>query len=233
MKIGNFTPEDMKGYYTGRPVKILAGNKDPEAGILECDDSMGNHLLSQFNKKGLVRLEFKDNMKEKIEESMDLYHDFWEKQVQEHNAINQRQKQQNLEYIPPSKELIKKAKELGFSLLGQDWEVKKDDDKPENGEIKALKETVSRLTEMVEKLQGQNKVENFENEVAEPAVDIEPFRNKYKKVAIPNIKAWIENNIEDVNKNYPKECKVELAEKYLEGKFEEPCPIVLKEAPDA
>lgn len=219
MIVGNFTPDPISWMHIG-----ITGTIEPGETV-EMDEGRAKHILNKFARRGLIQMQFGDEVEVKKKESMALWMNFWEQQITSFNQHNEDQKEKGNRYARPTKELSEKAKILGLELL-QPWRIEKTDDKivkalqAENVELKATVETQSgQIAQILDMLK--------EGKVDEPAPDKAPGpeaildvvvadnRKKYSSLTIKTMAGWLKNNWEELLV-MPEENRFEIETRYLE-----------------
>jgi hypothetical protein len=128
MIIVNYTPDDIEYVHGGLTGTLKSGEMD------DVDSGKGNFLLNKYDQKGMLKLVFGDDPALKKAEAMELWKEFWTKQIVIHNQANEARQARNLEYSRAPKEVEEHAKVLGLKLLGP-WAAQVSD----NEEMQALK----------------------------------------------------------------------------------------------
>lgn len=135
MIIANYTPDDIKYVHGGIPGIIKSGTME------DMPEAKANFLVNKFDQRGLLKLQFGDDPEEKKAEAMQIYREFWTRQVVNHNQANEKRQARNLEFSRAPGEVERHAKELGLKLLGP-WTATSD----ESVEMKQLRNDNSELT---------------------------------------------------------------------------------------
>lgn len=151
MIIANYTPEDVEWQHVGINGIMKSGE------VKEYDEGRGNHILNKWGARGLLALKFGDNQDEKKREALAVYKKFWERQITNFNQNNEKRKATQLEYVFPTDQQEKHAKELGMDVLGP-WKQKEERGAreqqlaDENAELRiSVKKANARLDEMMAK----------------------------------------------------------------------------------
>lgn len=149
MHVANFTPDKIKWMHVGITGTLKPGD------ITEFDDARGKHILNKWGQRGLLRVTFedRDNEDEKRVEAMEIYNEFWVKQITNFNQHNESLKNENKPYVYPTKELRGKAEDLKIQLVGP-WEVKTEPAGVDQKELDSLKEQIAKLSKL-EDMVGQ------------------------------------------------------------------------------
>ncbi len=148
MIIVNYTPDDIEYVHGGLTGVLVSGEMD------DVESGKGNFLLNKYDQKGMLKLVFGDDVKAKKLEAMELYEEFWTKQVIIHNQANEARQARRLEYSRASKDVEAHAKTLGLKLLGP-WTAQVSESKEltrvkdDNAELRVQ---VNTLTSQVGKL---------------------------------------------------------------------------------
>jgi len=220
MIVGNFTPDPIDWMHIGITGTIKSGE------TVEMDEGRARHILNNFARRGLIQLQFNDDIEVKKKESMKLWVDFWEHQITAFNQHNEDQKEKGNRYARPTPILIEKAKTLGLELL-QPWRIEKTDDKllkALQAENVALKETVgeqsTQINQILEMLKGQQVDTTPESEaVPDPGATFEAEvtanRKKYVSLTAKTMAGWLKNNWEDYQ-GMPEENRFEIETRYQE-----------------
>lgn len=117
MIVANFTPEPIEWMHMGANGTLVPGKVEP------FPDNRGRHILNKFGPRGLVELEFGDDVPKRQQDALKIYKAFWMRQVTIFNQDNERRKNTNREYVTPTKQLLQHAEELGIQLEGP-WSIK-------------------------------------------------------------------------------------------------------------
>ena len=225
MIVGNWTRDPINWMHAGITGTIPGYKEGSEKHIVEMDDARARHILNVFAKIGLVQMQFGDDPKAKMKESIAQYDRFWEHQITVFNQGNEQQKEQGNRYNRPTDLLSAKANEFGLELR-QPWRVPKKDDeaikvlRDENAELRvANKEQgkqIAKILTMLKSSRGPGTTE-------QAAVDIVAInRKKYVSLAEKTMKGWLKNNWDEVQA-MPEENKFEIQTKYQEL-YETPYP---------
>lgn len=231
MIVGNFTPDPIEWMHIGITGVIEPGE------TVEMDEGRARHILNKFAVRGLIQMQFGDEMEGKKKESMRLWVNFWEMQITSFNQHNEDQKEKGNRYARPPVELIEKAKTLGLELL-QPWRIEKTDDKivkalqAENVELKATVETQSgQIAQILDMLKKREADEPEDEPGPEPERVTEPDkapeaeavldvliadnRKKYSSLTVKTMAGWLKNNWEDLLV-MPEENRFEIETRYME-----------------
>jgi hypothetical protein len=120
----------------------------------DVDSGKGNFLLNKYDQRGMLKLVFGDDVKAKKAEAMEIWKDFWIRQIVNHNQANEARQARNLEFSRAPKEVEEHAKTMGMKLLGP-WTAQIDENqeltnvKNDNAELRVQ---VNTLTTQVSKL---------------------------------------------------------------------------------
>ena len=240
MIVANFSPDKLEWQHIGVNGTIPAYNPDDpkKPHIVTFDDARANFILNKSAVRGLVQMNFGDDEEVKKAESLKIWRNFWERQIENHNQHNEQQKEAGNRYSRPTDELDEHAKLLGLELL-RPWTapVKSTKETEElRGENMALKKSMETLqAQMAEMMKmmisgGKTDTNQVTHEVGTipPGVKtvttsspdtvgaelIKTNRNKYIRLGESNLNLWLSKNWEDVMV-MPEENKLELEEKYL------------------
>jgi len=118
MAVGNFTPDDLQWRFQGRSGWIKPGEI-----VKDRDRAWENHVLDKMGPRGLVKLDYGDDNEKAKALSMQLYEEFWLKQIRVFNEMNEQQKNEGRQYSPPSKQLREKADLFDIELVGP-WKLR-------------------------------------------------------------------------------------------------------------
>ena len=153
MIIANFTPDAINWQYAG-----ATGTLKPGAVEKFDNRAQANTILNKYGPRGILELEWNDNVDTKKTEALRIYKAWWTRQITNFNQDNERRKNTNREYVTPTAQLQAHADELGIETLGP-WAVKQNDNealktlRDENlelrGQVGMLMEQVKGLVEAV------------------------------------------------------------------------------------
>ena len=232
----NPTNENLTATHSGIDTTI---NKYPDDGhMLKVDDGKAAHLLNILGPRGLTTLDYGDEGETKDKKASagkKRNLEFKKKMVIQFNAQNQMGEQRNLPYLPPTKELIAYADELGIKLvqtytlpdadakkigkLTRDGQEKDKRLEIESKKVIVLEEKVDKLTKQIGDfmaiMQGQSKPEKEQEEKpTEPAIDTSksPYDSivvKVKTLNKPQFTAWMKKSWEEMA-DYPEKVKAEV-----------------------
>jgi len=146
MIITNLTPDTIDWLHEGIAGKIKPGE------IKEFSENRGKHILNKLDRKGLLQLNYGDDIEELREKAIQLWKEFWTRQVQMFNQDNERRRNTQREYVDPNPEVDEHAKRLGLELVGP-WTVKP----TESAELTSLREKNATLEAQVGTLAQQVK----------------------------------------------------------------------------
>jgi len=233
MIIANFTPDTIEWWHIGVNGFLNPGD------IKEFDDGRAAHILTAYGARGLIQMSYGDKPEDKKEAAMTQFKAFWEKQVTDHNRMNEdRRENKKLGPINPSKQLEEKAKLLGLELI-KPWRVEakeshevaklQDENKELRGTVDRLSVQVEKLMEFVTKTMPEKPALNLNLADAEKALveKVEENRNKYKRLGASNMSAFVAKNWSDIQE-MPEENRFEIKSKY-EELYQAPFP---SEKPD-
>lgn len=136
MIVANLTPDDLEWTHIGVTGTLKSGQ------IVEMEDNRARHVLNKLESRGLLRMQFGDDLDTKRTQATGIYTDFWIKQITAFNTDQERRKNTNREPIYPHTQLMTKAKELGIEILGP-WAYKPNENtemarmQRENAELKS------------------------------------------------------------------------------------------------
>ena len=121
MLIANYTPDAINFFYVG-----VEGRIEPDD-VLEVTDPMGNHILTAYGPRGLIRITYEDKgdkerEKKLRETSMRNYKNFWIRQMERHNRHNESLKALGQLFADPNQDIKQKSVELGIDLI-QPWSI--------------------------------------------------------------------------------------------------------------
>jgi hypothetical protein len=219
MIIGNFTPDPIDWMHIG-----ISGTIGPSETV-EMGESRAKHILNKFARRGLVQMQFNDDIELKKQESMNQWTAFWEQQIVQFNQHNEDQKEKGNRYARPTPELKAHAEILRLELL-QPWRI----EAKESPELKRLQEENVKLRTTVDAQTGQIaeilemlKAGQPVPETVEPVTDIVSVnRKKYASLAANTMSGWIRNNWEDIQE-MPEENRFEIQSRY-EDLYQTPFP---------
>lgn len=229
MIVGNFTPDPIKWMHIGITGTIEPGQTE------EMQESRAKHVLNKFARRGLVQMQYGDDLEEKKKESLALWTNFWEQQITNFNQHNQDQKEKGSRYTRPSEELKAHAKLLNLELL-QPWRI----ESKESPELKrlqdenlALRTTIEKQAEQIEEIRDMIKQAN---RVPEPEPDKEPEepektleeiitenKKRYASLSANTMPGWVKNNWDEIQE-MPEENRFEIQTKY-EALLQTPFPV--------
>ena len=89
----------------------------PPDSQVKMSDARAKHVLNSLGPRGLMTLEFGDNVEEKHKLGVDRNLEFKKRQVQRHNQQNEQQKRGGRPWIDPPVHIKSYAKELGLELV--------------------------------------------------------------------------------------------------------------------
>ena len=182
MIIVNYTPDDIEYVHGGLTGVLKSGEMD------DVDSGKGNFLLNKYDQKGMLKLVFGDDVKAKKAEAMELYKDFWTRQVVNHNQANEARQARQLEYSRANKDVEVHAKTLGLKLLGP-WTAKIDESKEmvalkdENAELRVqINSTNSKLDKLLAALDKTDTPELLKfPEQKFPDVELESMKDEQRE----------------------------------------------------
>lgn len=230
MIIANFTPDDIPWMHIGVNGVIPAYDPDdPEKKhIVEMDEGRAKFILTTMGRRGLVQMQFNDDVEKKKRQSEALYHQFWEDQITTQNQINEDQREKGNRYAKPSEELIEHAERLGIEIL-KPWTVKKAEDpeairilKKENDDLKKsvtdMGEQMNKMMEMMKRVQPSSSDEvNNDSEPPPGGVSLEKEeeanRRRYKSLREGTMKGWLRNNWDEIQE-MPEKNRFEIETLY-------------------
>lgn len=217
--IANLTPDTIEWWHVGVNGFLNPGD------IKEFDDGRAAHILTKYGPRGIVQMSYGDKPEDKKESAMTLFRAFWEKQVTDHNRMNEdRRENKKLGPINPTKELEEKAKLLGLELI-KPWRVEakesqevaklRDENKDLRSTINRLSAQVEKLTEFVTKTMPEKPALNLNLADAEKALTqkVAENRKKYKPLTATTMSGWLRNNWEEIPQ-MPEENRFEITTKY-------------------
>lgn len=222
MIIGNFTPDPIEWMHIG-----ISGTIGPGETV-EFGESRAKHVLNKFARRGLVQMQFNDELDSKKQESMKQWTNFWEQQIIQFNQHNEDQKEKGNRYARPTEDLKAHAVLLGLELL-QPWRIEAKDS-PELKRLQeeniALRTTVDAQTgQIAEILEMLKKGQPVPEEVTEePVADlVTANRKKYASLSATTMSGWVKNNWEEIQE-MPEENRFEIQTKY-QALYETPFPV--------
>lgn len=217
MHIANFTPDSIKYTHVG-----LHGTIVPEQ-VIEVDAAKGNHILNKWGDRGLLQLQFGDeqNLDPLKAKAMEVYTDFWMKNITNFNQFNERMKNENKAFVEAQPELQSKAKELGITLIGP-WKLAPP---AQEKELKEAKEEVARLTKdfgdlkdtvntLVAALTQQNTPAPGSAQAQVQEDPLREFTKQFLHRSKANLKVWAKMDKETI-KTWPEEVLKELHIKWI------------------
>ncbi len=229
MIVANYTPDSIDWMHIG-----ITGVVNPGETV-EMAESRAKHVLNKFARRGLIQMQFGDDIEIKKKESMDLWTSFWELQIVQFNQHNEDQKEKGNRYARPTPELSEKAKILGLDLL-QPWRI----EAKESPELKRLQEENVALKATVETQTGQiqeildmlksgketeeppAKTETIEPPGEDPLDVVAVNRKKYMSLSANTMSGWLKNNWEEYQE-MPEENRFEIQTRY-EDLYQTPFP---------
>ena len=226
MVVANFTPDKIRWTHGGIVGIIKPGE------TFKCDEKRGKFLLTHFDTRGLVKLDYGDNEENARIKSMENWTEFWKRQIVNFNQSNEERKAEGKGYVRPQPEVIEHAEKLGIKLIGP-WTIQQSSTEKEVQDLKATiaslkaeKETtdskVDQLVGLVEKLiKSQSKQEPEVKQETE--TDWDDVINRFFYKGKDHLKPWVEENLA-VIVDYPDFVKDKLREKYTKF-YEEDLPI--------
>jgi hypothetical protein len=169
MIIANFTPDDISWLHEGIAGILKSGQ------IKEFNDNRGKHILNKMDRKGLLQLNYGDDVEKMKEQAVKIWRLFWTRQITTYNQDNERRKNTQREFTYPPPELEEHAQKLGIELVGP-WSVKP----TESEELKNLRTQnfelgtqVATLSQQVTALMEFVKKANVLPEFQPPEVKVE------------------------------------------------------------
>ncbi len=210
MIIGNFTPDAIDWMHIG-----ISGTIGPGETV-EMGESRAKHVLNKFARRGLVQMQFNDDLELKKKESIKQWTDFWELQIVQFNQHNEDQKEKGNRYARPTPELKTHAEALGLVLL-QPWRIESKDSPElkrltqENVDLRATVEAqTGQINEILEMLKKGQPVPEEEEAVTDiVAVN----RKKYVSLTANTMSGWLKNNWEEIQE-MPEENRFEIQTRY-------------------
>jgi hypothetical protein len=234
MIVGNFTPDAIDWMHIG-----ISGTLGPGE-TAEMSESRAKHILNKFARRGLVQMQFGDDVESKTKQSMAEWTNFWEQQITQFNQHNEDQKEKGNRYARPTAQLKEKAILLGLELL-QPWRIEAKDS-PELKRLQqenvALRETVdaqtgqintqtAQIQEILDMLKTGKETEEPQAEPIEPAGEdpldvVATNRKKYASLTVGTMSGWLKNNWEEIQE-MPEENRFEIKTRY-ESLYQTPFP---------
>lgn len=225
MIVGNFTPDPVEWTHIGISGIIKPGE------TVDMSDKCANFILNKLARRGLVQMQYGDELDGKKAESMAQWTNFWEHQVVTFNQHNEDQKEKGNRYAKPPADLVAHAKTLGLELL-QPFRIKSKEDsaqltalREENASLKATVDTqtsqINQILEMMKAGKGMPKTLETPEPQAEPTeLPGEPpldiivaNRKKYSSLSANTMSGWLKNNWEDFQE-MPEENRFEIKTRY-------------------
>lgn len=209
MLLCNFTPDEIEWVHGGIHGFLKPGE------IEEYADARGNHILNQYQRRGILRYNLKDDDEAKRREAMGLYKRFWEHQITVFNEQNEARKNENKPYNFPSEQLKQKAEEFGVTLVAP-WAMQPRTDSSQVSELKAKH---MELENMVKTLSDglQNMTALLQQIAAKPAVpvvqDTADLIKKFITLDKHKYKNWVLERAEEI-KGWPTAVQKKAQEKW-------------------
>jgi len=220
--IANFTPDDICWTHQGVTGTVPAYKEDSKAHVVDMDDARGNHILNEFSRRGLVKMQFDDDPEVKKEQALAQYNKFWEYQIDKHNEDNEQQAERGHRYNKASTQLVAKADELGIPIkkpgsLEQKGNVQTAALLKENA---ALRETVEEQSRQMAEFLEMFKAERAPAPEAETKVvsldqTVATNRRRYASLTQKTMSPWLINNWDEIQE-MPEENRFEIQTKYEE-----------------
>jgi len=107
----NPTNEEFKTQHIGEDIVL------PPNSTAKMSDARAKHVLNSLGPRGLMSLEFGDEIEEKRKQGIDRNLEFKKRQVQRHNQQNEAQKRGGRPWIEPPDHIKAYAKELDLELI--------------------------------------------------------------------------------------------------------------------
>jgi len=226
MKIANYTSEAVHWRHHGVEGDIPA--YDPEdkekKNIVEFGEARGNHILATMSPRGLVKMEYSEDpgyVAQKIEQSIEMWTEFWERQITIINRHNDNMLEKGRPFSPPTPEVVRHAKMMGIEIQ-KPWTVKDSRDKSKSTELeienKVLRDSIgslqAQMAELMKMMNAKSEPEKKEISVTDVLeAEVETNRKKYKSLRAGTMKGWIKNNWELI-KDMPEENRFEIESSY-------------------
>jgi hypothetical protein len=210
--IANFTEEPIEWKHGG-----MTGVLKPDQ-VEEFPDSAGNAILNSMGPRGLLRLGFHDNEKERLEElkakAKEINKQFWIKQIVNFNRQNQIMENEKKAYIDPPKHIVAASEKYGIGLLGP-WRAA-ETEAADSARVKALEGEIGELKEMLAKVMGS--IEPKENE------RVTALKSLYANLKPDEFKQFVEGNTGAIL-GWPVEVRADLKERWDKDVLEEVWPL--------
>jgi len=107
----NPTNEEFRTQHIGEDIVL------PPNSTAKMNDARAKHVLNSLGPRGLMSLEFGDEIEPKRQQGIERNLEFKKRQVQRHNQQNEAQKRAGRPWIPPPEHIKAYAKELGLELI--------------------------------------------------------------------------------------------------------------------
>lgn len=235
MIVGNFTPDPIEWMHIGITGVVKSGE------TAEMEDGRARHVLNYHARRGLVQMQYGDELEAKKKESLAQWSNFWEHQIVTFNQHNEDQKEKGNRYAKPTDEIKAHADALGLELL-QPFRIESKDDSPqlkilreENVSLKATVEAqtgqINQILEMIKAGKGlpeapaeteqpeppvKTKIVEGPDETPEPDVTedvVATNKKKYVSLSSSTMKGWLKNNWEEFQ-GMPEENRFEIISRY-------------------
>jgi len=211
MIIANFTPDTISYVHGGIPGELKSGE------MTDMPEKKANFILNKYDQRGLCTLQFGDDPEACKKKAMEVYREFWTRQIINHNQANEARQARNLEYSKPEKDVLKHANELGLKVLGP-WQVNINESveltniKNENAELRVqVNQMSSQLAQLIKALEDKNVPEilktpaqKFPAKMTVESAPIEPVKEAEPSKMEKAIKEKPDSKIQDEIKNLSK-----------------------------
>jgi cell division protein FtsB len=219
MLVGNFTPDDIKWTHLGIIGTLKAGEID------EFDENRAKHILTKFGQRGLLQVKFenREDLHGYRNNAMEIYKQFWEHQVYNHNSHNAVLKNEGKAYIPPTKELARHAKEIGLEISGPWLDTKKTETK-QIQDLKAENDALKAEMSDIKGMMGELLQEMRSRPVREIVTDTETDLRKFRNLGKDRYKNWVVDNMNEIPM-FPFKVYEQAFEKWISMYKGEPWPV--------
>lgn len=196
----NPTNEDFKVVYAGLDI-LIRGTREEDGKFVDGDqiklqDAAARHALNEFGRRGLVALDFGDDLQQKRESGIARNREFKIKQVTDFNQDNERRQSMKLAYVRPTKEVKQYSEELGIDLV-EPYHVpnpQKQDSGALKEENRQLKQQIQQLVDSVGMLQERLDTMSADRKLSDAEVENERRIAVFKMLTRPKFKDWVEQN---------------------------------------
>ena len=235
MILCNFTPDAILWMHGGQDGTLKSGD------IFDCPDPRGNHILNAYTRRGILQLQFGDDVDKIREKAMRIWKEFWMRQVTIFNQDNERRKNTNREYLDPSEDVSEHAQRLGVEVVGP-WSVKTTDNETMRtllNENTTLKVQIAQMLEQMASITAAMASRTVPLELRTPAEKVvlaqmekppEPEINvpevhvsedastlvkEFSKLTKDRFGEWVMTNLDRIqSKEYPAAVRMMIKEKW-------------------